>query len=238
VTRSREEQVYQAALRLFREQGYHATSMQDIAEAVGLYKGSLYHYIAGKEDLLARVFERALGSLLADLERIAADTSACPSAQLRAVIRAHVAAVTDNLDALTVYFHEWRALSGESLATVRAQRERCAALVGEIVSRGVRLDEFHVPDVRLATLGILGMCSWVCQWYRPSGRLGPREIADAFAELLLDGLRTGATRCDASAAQDQVADGVAQRPHDGARLLATQLVQEVAPEPLGGDLLG
>ena len=75
----RSEEVYVAALRLFREKGYHATSMQDIAGAVGLYKGSLYHYIGGKEELLVQVFERAMGSLVANVERIAADTSLPPS---------------------------------------------------------------------------------------------------------------------------------------------------------------
>ena len=65
-----------------------------------------------------------------------------PSAQVRLIVAAHVAAVADNLDALTVYFHEWRALAGDSLATVRAQRERYTQLVAQIVSRGVRLGEF------------------------------------------------------------------------------------------------
>src|SRR5438105_15867742 len=125
----RAEQVYAAALRLFREKGYHATSMQDIAVAVGLYKGSLYHYIGGKEDLLVEVFERGMGALLADVERIADDTALAPSAQLRRVIQAHVEAVANNLDALTVYLHEWRALAGEALARVRAQRERYVSLI-------------------------------------------------------------------------------------------------------------
>jgi TetR/AcrR family transcriptional regulator, cholesterol catabolism regulator len=187
--RERGEQVYAAALRLFREKGYHATSMQDIAGAVGLYKGSLYHYIGGKEDLLVKVFERAMGGLIADVEGIAADTSQPPSAQVRLIIEAHVAAVSGNLDALTVFLHEWRALAGESLANVVAQRERYAQLVSEIVSRGVRLGEFDAPDVQIATLGLLGMCNWVCQWYRPEGRLGPSEIAGYFARLVLDGLR-------------------------------------------------
>src|SRR5919202_6598779 len=93
------EEVYTAALRLFREKGYHATSMQDIAAAVGLYKGSLYHYIGSKEDLLVQVFERAMGSLLADVERITRDPTAGPTAQLRAIILAHVQAVATNLDA-------------------------------------------------------------------------------------------------------------------------------------------
>jgi AcrR family transcriptional regulator len=189
VPRERREQLYAAALRLFREKGYHATSMQDIAAAVGLYKGSLYHYIGGKEDLLVQVFERAMGSLLANVESIAADTSLPPSEQVRLVIEAHVAAVANNLDALTVFLHEWRALAGESLANVRAQRERYTLLVSEIVGRGVTLGEFDAPDVPIATLGLLGMCNWVCQWYRPGGRLGPADIASYFARLVLDGLR-------------------------------------------------
>jgi AcrR family transcriptional regulator len=180
--------VYRAALRLFREKGYHATSMQDIAAAVGLYKGSLYHYIGGKEDLLVQVFERAMGTLLADVERIVADASLGPSVQLRLIVQAHVTCVSENLDALTVYLHEFRALAGESLATVRAQRERYAQLVGEIVGRGVRLGEFETADVGIATLGLLGMCNWVCQWYRPDGRLGPAQIGGYFADLVLGGL--------------------------------------------------
>jgi len=186
--RERSEEVYRAALRLFREKGYHATSMQDIAAAVGLYKGSLYHYIAGKEDLLVQVFERALGTLVADVERICLDTALGPSAQLRLIIQAHVCCVAENLDALTVYLHEFRALAGESLANVRAQRDRYAVLVAETVARGVRLGEFETADVEIATLGLLGMCNWLCQWYRPGGRLGPAEIGGYFADLVLAGL--------------------------------------------------
>jgi len=198
VSAERGEEVYAAALKLFHEKGYHATSMQDIAAAVGLYKGSLYHYIDGKEDLLARVFERAMAALLADVERIAADTASRPSAQLRAIVAAHVEAVANNLDALTVYLHEWRALAGDSLASVRAQRDRYTALVSEIVARGVRVGEFRTGDVRIATLGLIGMCNWLCQWYRPGGRLSPTEIASHFADLVLDGLAAASGREEAT----------------------------------------
>src|SRR5436309_15735984 len=93
--RERGEEVYAAALRLFTEKGYHATSMQDIAAAVGLYKGSLYHYIGSKEDLLVQVFERAMGSLLVSVEDMVADQSLSAADQLRRVVQAHVAAVAD-----------------------------------------------------------------------------------------------------------------------------------------------
>jgi AcrR family transcriptional regulator len=193
----RGEEVYAAALRLFREKGYHATSMQDIAAAVGLYKGSLYHYIGGKQDLLVQVFERAMSELIADVERIAADTSLRPSAQVRLIVAAHVEAVSCNLDALTVYLHEWRALAGDALSTVQAQRERYTVLVSEVLGRGVKLGEFDTPDVRIATLGLLGMCNWLCQWYRPGGRLGADEIAGHFADLVLDGLSASSSRVPA-----------------------------------------
>src|SRR5207248_7652797 len=83
--RERSEEVYSAALRLFTEKGYHATSMQDIAAAVGLYKGSLYHYIGAKEDLLVQVFERAMGTLLVEVERVVAEAAMGSGDQRRRV---------------------------------------------------------------------------------------------------------------------------------------------------------
>src|SRR6267378_1131495 len=84
----REDQVRAAALRLFKEKGYHATSMRDIASEVGINKGSLYSYIHSKEDLLIPVFEQAMGVLLAQIEEIAADGSLQPAHRLARAIHA------------------------------------------------------------------------------------------------------------------------------------------------------
>jgi AcrR family transcriptional regulator len=162
--------------------------MQDIAEAVGLYKGSLYHYIVSKEDLLVKAFERALAELLVEVERVAADSSLSASDQLRRIVQQHVMSVAGNLDALTVYLYDFRALAGESLTTVVAQRERYRQLVTEVITRGVERGEFTTADPTIATLGLLGMCNWVAQWYRPGGRLRPSDIGELFAELILHGL--------------------------------------------------
>src|ERR1700716_1539548 len=114
-----------------------------------------------------------MASILPDDEAIGTDASLGPRTQLQLLVLAHVSAVADNRDALTVYLHEFRALAGDSLDKVRAQRDRYAQLVSETVGRGVRLGEFETADVGIATLGLLGMCNWVCQWYQPDGRLGP-----------------------------------------------------------------
>jgi AcrR family transcriptional regulator len=185
----REDQVRAAALRLFKEKGYHATSMRDIASEVGINKGSLYSYIRSKEDLLIPVFERAMGVLLAQIEEIAADGSLQPTHRLERAIHAHVTAVAENLDVLTVYLSEWRQLEAESLTTVREQRERYAALFFEILEDGVRSGEFRAMDTRIVMLGMIGMCNYLFRWYRPDGRLTNHQIADELIEMVMRGVR-------------------------------------------------
>jgi AcrR family transcriptional regulator len=186
---AREEQVRAAALRLFKEKGYHATSMRDIANAVGINKGSLYSYIKSKEDLLIPVFERAMGVLLVQIEQITADPSLPPTERLKRAIHAHVTAVADNLDVLTVYLSEWRQLAAESLATNRAQRERYAALFHQILRDGVATGEFRPMDTRIVMLGMIGMCNYLFRWYRPDGRLTPDQVADELIEMVMQGVR-------------------------------------------------
>ena len=185
----REDQVRAAALRLFKEKGYHATSMRDIANAVGINKGSLYSYIRSKEDLLIPVFERAMGVLLEQMEQISADASLVPTERLRRAIHAHVTAVADNLDVLTVYLSEWRQLGAESLTTVRLQRERYASLFEDILQDGLHSGEFRPMDTRIVMLGMIGMCNYLFRWYRPDGRLTTAEVADELIEMVMRGVR-------------------------------------------------
>jgi AcrR family transcriptional regulator len=185
----REDQVRAAALRLFKEKGYHATSMRDIANAVGMNKGSLYSYIRSKEDLLIPVFDRAQGVLLAEIEQITSDSSLTPTERLKRAIHAHVGAVANNLDVLTVYLSEWRQLATESLATNRTQRERYAGLFRQILEDGVASGEFRPMDTRVVMLGTIGMCNYLFRWYRPNGRLTPDQLADELIEMVMQGVR-------------------------------------------------
>jgi AcrR family transcriptional regulator len=189
VVAPREDQVRAAALRLFKEKGYHATSMRDIASEVGINKGSLYSYIRSKEDLLIPVFEQAMAVLLAQIEQVTADTSLGPTDRLQRAIHAHVTAVADNLDVLTVYLSEWRQLAAESLTTVRLHRERYAALFLQILQDGVESGEFRTMDTRIVMLGMIGMCNYLFRWYRPDGRLVPDQIADELIEMVMRGVR-------------------------------------------------
>jgi len=187
-TAPREDQVRAVALRLFKEKGYHATSMRDIASEVGINKGSLYAYINTKEDLLIPVFERAMGMLLAQIQAVTADSTLSPSDRLRRLLRAHVTAVAENLDVLTVYLSEWRQLATDTLATNRNQREEYAALFLQVLEDGVRTGEFRPMDTRIVMLGMIGMCNYLFRWYRSDGRLTPDQIADELIEMVMHGV--------------------------------------------------
>jgi AcrR family transcriptional regulator len=178
---TREGEILTAAARIFREKGYHGTSVRDIAEAVGLLKGSLYHYIRSKEQLLAKLFEGSLGDTIVELETIAArDASA--TERLRDMVRVYVMSVTANLDAVGIYLREWRSLPAPELARVRARRRAMRRLFEDVIGEGIRRKELAVSDPKIAALAIIGMCNWTYEWYRPRGRLTPVALADELAE--------------------------------------------------------
>jgi hypothetical protein len=132
-----------------------------------------------------------MGVLLEQMEHISDDASLSPTERLRRAIHAHVTAVADNLDVLTVYLSEWRQLGAESLTTVRLQRERYAGLFSQILHDGVQSGEFRPMDTSIVMLGVIGMCNYLFRWYRPDGRLTPAQIADELLEMVSRGVRSG-----------------------------------------------
>jgi len=185
---SKDERIFAEAVRIFREKGYHATSMQNIADAVGLQKGSLYHYIASKDELLYRIFTRSTGAMTRELETIVASKDA-PAEKLRRAIALHLAALCDQLDIYAVYLAERRALTNRRYAQVRAEAEEHARLLEKILQQGIAAGEFRATDVKLTALAILGMCNWLYQWYSPDGRLTPEQIAALFFDTIIHGLK-------------------------------------------------
>ena len=107
---------------------------------------------------------------------------------MRLAIGAHLTALCEQLDIYTVYLSERRALSGRYHAKVRAEGERHARLLEQIIEQGISHKDFRHVDTKMAAHAILGMCNWLYQWYAPEGRLSPQEIAAIFSDLALDGL--------------------------------------------------
>jgi AcrR family transcriptional regulator len=183
----REDQLLETATRLFKEKGYHNTSMQDLADALGLQKGSLYYYIDSKEELLRRLLERATSVMAFQIDEIyAADFS--PSEKLRWALENHAVAMMEHLDLVAVYLNEYRNLPPGRLEEALATRKHYEQVLMRILEDGIALGEFRPVDVKMAVFGLLGMLNWTHQWFSPGGRFSSREVASMLVDLALQGL--------------------------------------------------
>jgi AcrR family transcriptional regulator len=184
---ARQDQLFEVTTRLFKEKGYHNTSMQDLAEALGLQKASLYYYIESKQDLLRRLLERASVILGGQIDEIyASDLS--PTEKLGQVLANHAVAIMDHLNLVAVYLHEYRTLPPQQLTQVLAARQHYEQVLMQIIQDGIDQGDFRPVHVKMAVFGFLGMLNWTHQWFSPGGELLSQQVADILTDLALHGL--------------------------------------------------
>ncbi|QKG83867.1 TetR/AcrR family transcriptional regulator [Kroppenstedtia pulmonis] len=183
----RKEQILHQASLLFSRKGYHGTTIRDISEASGILSGSLYAHIQTKEDLLFTITDRGAELFLQSLYPIV-ESDGDSVQKLRQAMTAHVKVITDNMEAATVFFHEWKALTGERRELIRQKRDRYEGLWARLLAEGREQGAFQLADEKFARLLILSAANGMYQWYRPEGNLTPEEVADRFSSLVLSGL--------------------------------------------------
>jgi TetR/AcrR family transcriptional regulator, cholesterol catabolism regulator len=190
VSTRRNELVRQAA-RLFAEKGYHGTSTGDLAQAMGVQKGSLYAHITSKADLLWEVARDGAVAFHAALDEIPDELPA--TEKIRLALRAHLRVVAQQLDVATVFIREWRYLEGERRDEFLSERRRYEERFRALFREGRELGELRTDlDDATATLLALSAANWAYTWLRPETETD--ELADRFYGLLLDGMRGYATR--------------------------------------------
>jgi AcrR family transcriptional regulator len=193
---SRRRAIEDVASELFREHGYAATSVRDIARELDIQGPSLYAHVTSKEDVLWAIVDRAATRFEAAAEAAlpsAAASPADPAAAIGALVRAHVRVVTDDVGAAAVFVHEWRALSGERRAVVLARRDAYERRFRDLIEAGVATGDFEMTDPAIAATAVLSALNGIPGWYRPNGRLPASRVADHFADLVLR-LLQGASR--------------------------------------------
>lgn len=184
----RHEQIHQAACRLFREKGFHATSVREIADAVGILGGSLYAHIQSKDDVLWEIVNAAGDRFFKALEPIAASPLAGLQ-KLRSAIVAHVTVISRDLDAAAVYTVEWRHLPETRRAAFTQRRDEYESMFRGLVREAIRNGYIAAADEAMATRFILSTLNYMFTWYRADGPLPPEEVGRLLADYILDGLR-------------------------------------------------
>jgi TetR/AcrR family transcriptional regulator, cholesterol catabolism regulator len=183
---SRREELSRQAARLFAEKGYHGTSVGDLADALGVQKGSLYAHIEGKEDLLYETMRSGAAAFHAGLDGIPERLPAIE--KLRLALRAHLRVVADQLDVATVFVQEWKYLEGSRLGEIGSERRRYEERIRALFREGREQSELRTDlDENAAALLFLSAANWAYTWLRKGSDTD--ALADRFYVLLLDGMR-------------------------------------------------
>jgi AcrR family transcriptional regulator len=190
----RDDEVLAAAVRVFYERGYSDSTVQDIADAVGILKGSIYHYIDTKEDLLFRLLEGVHNDVGKILEDVGADPDLAPLERLELYVRRQVSYNLDNIERISVYYHDIDRLSPERLAPIIAQRHEHERFVTNMI-KDAQTEGTADPslDARLLRNCVFATVIWTYRWYRPGGRASRETIADVCCAFALRGVVGNAT---------------------------------------------
>jgi AcrR family transcriptional regulator len=179
-----------AAVQLFHDKGYTATSIQDLADAAGITKGSVYHYIETKEDLLYEIVRRAIELRASNFVEPPEVAGAAPETRLRAFIDRWMSTSSHASTMSVVAELELRWLTARRLRAVIAQRDKFSAFVKDIITDGIASGAFDKSvDPTLATNTIFVVLRNIPSWYRPGGPKTFDEIVAWNADFLLSGLR-------------------------------------------------
>ncbi len=181
-------QILEASAQIIRQKGFHAASMQDIANAVNLQKASLYHHFSSKQEILLELLDQALDLLS---ERVSASLSQdIPvDEKLRQAMRIYLGSMAEHADLAAVLLLEHRSLDPEYHERHIPRRDRFERLWRDLIQEGVESGVFEDTDPSMTARALLGVMNWTITWYSPDGLLSIGQISDHFAGLFLDGLR-------------------------------------------------
>lgn len=173
------------AARMFAERGYHGTSVNDLAAALGIQKSSVYAHISHKADLLADVALAGAAAFHAALDAL--PDQAPPGERLELALRAHLAVVESQLHVATVWLQEWRYLTGEPLDVFLRERRRYEQRIRDLLAAAVRAGELRRDlDLDDATLVFLSVANWAYTWLTPE--IDVACVTSRLMSLLLAGM--------------------------------------------------
>ena len=176
------------AAALFNEVGYHRASVEDVAEACGIRKPTLYHYFKSKEEILYWIHEEFI-DLLISRQQAREKLGLSASQGLLEIMGDILDLVRTHNSYVRVFFEHYRELDEEKKTAIKEKRDAYEASVQGVIQAGVESGEFRDLDVKAVTLAVAGMCNWSYQWYDPAGAMTSREIAYVFWDMLIRGVR-------------------------------------------------
>jgi TetR/AcrR family transcriptional regulator, cholesterol catabolism regulator len=187
--RRRDEELMRAAGKVFYERGYADATVQHVADELGILKGSLYHYIDSKEDLLLRLFDRLHADVDRILEEVASEPGLEPLERLELYIRRQILYNLDNLEPIAIYYRDVKRVGEASRAAMVERRKVHERFVARLIEQAQAAGEADPRlDAKLAGNCVFASIIWTYRWYRPDGRSSREEIAALCTDFVLGGV--------------------------------------------------
>jgi AcrR family transcriptional regulator len=176
-----ENEIYEHAIRLFAERGFAGTSLQDIADALGVTRPALYYYVKSKDELLAKLAADVAGGSAAQITELAGRPDLDAAGKLREIVRLTALRQATQPERFRLLIRSEAELPAELSDAYDTSRRAVLRAVTGVIEEGMRAGRFRPFDARIAALGVIGMWNWVAWWFRPD-----RDNADAVADQLAD----------------------------------------------------
>jgi AcrR family transcriptional regulator len=184
-TTERRDEVIRVATRLFAAKGYYATTLDQIAEEIGITKPALYYYITNKEDILRTIINQMLEPMqeVVDIGK----SGISPIEKLRKIMKTLIQSAAERKETTLLAFEQANILPKRSRDALRRRQKEVEHTVMQVLKEGIEQGYFVVSDVKMAGFTILAASNWIYHWYQPEGKMTPLEIADHCIKLLENG---------------------------------------------------
>jgi AcrR family transcriptional regulator len=187
---ARREEIVQAAAHVFRDRGFEATTLRDVAAALGTDRASLYYYVGSKEELLQEIVSQALRLDIEMAESVKRSRASSPE-KIAALIESMVDSYDKNYPHMMVYIEDLGRIArqdSEWSIDVIEQTRAYESLVHSILRKGQRDGTLRSDlPVELCALALFGMINWMHRWYRPDNKWKVEDVAGTFTAIFLDG---------------------------------------------------
>jgi TetR/AcrR family transcriptional regulator, cholesterol catabolism regulator len=186
---TRKDVIIAKAAKLFREKGFSATSMRDLAEHVGVEAASLYNHISSKAEILQEICFKTANNFMSHIEEVDATPNKTAIEKIQAILRFHIRQMLDNYEEVYVSDREWKHLTDPYLSNMQTQRRAYRQRIGSIIEDGIRKGEIKPIDAPTAVLIMLHAVSGIESWHRSKKKIPGEMLEDNMVQILVDGLR-------------------------------------------------
>lgn len=185
---TRKETIVDTAARLFRERGFAATSMRDLAEQVGVEAASLYNHISSKAEILQELCFKVANQFISNIDKVEAEEIPAIK-KIEAVLRFHIRQMVDHYEEVYVSDREWKHLTDPYLSNIRNQRRVYRQRIASIIEEGIRRNEIKKIDAPTAVLIMLHAVSGIESWHRSKQKISGEILEENMISILIEGLQ-------------------------------------------------